>query len=405
VPRFVPFRGVRYDTARVRLADVTAPPYDVVGPGERERLAGRSPYNAVRVDLPVPEPGIDRYEVACRLLQRWIGDGVLVADPAPLFYGYRMTYVDVLGRPRHTAGVIGALDLVPPGEGGILPHELTHQRDRSDRLTMLRSCRANLSAVWLLSLAPGLSAHCSPAGPMVDRWEDDDGVGHELWLIDDRGAQAKVAELVASAPLVIADGHHRYETSLAYRDERRHRDGGGGPWDALMAFVVELVDDELDVHPVHRLVAGLPAGVDVVDALSAAFAVERLEDGAADDPAALAARLPELGGLALVTGTATWLLRPRDGDDVDSGSLAAALSALPTHEVAYHHSATAVANVVRNGGAQAGVLLRPVPVPRIAEAARVGERFPPKTTFFAPKPRTGVVFRSLDPDPPGDVPN
>ncbi|HEX9991960.1 MAG TPA: DUF1015 domain-containing protein [Acidimicrobiales bacterium] len=398
MPGFAPFSGVRYDPALVRLADVTAPPYDVVDAEERSRLSGRSPYNVVRIDLPLAEPGVDRYAKACRLFHGWLRDGVLRTERAPAFYGYRMTYEDELGRPRHTTGVIGALDLVAPGEGGILPHEQTHQRARSDRLTMLRTCRANLSPVWLLSLAAGLTARCAPETEPVDRWVDEEGVGHELWVVDDPAAEATIAELVGSAPLVIADGHHRYETSLAYRDERHAEGAGPGPWDRLMAFVVELAEDELDVHPIHRLLSGLPDDLDLVAALAASFDAARLAGGEGDDPVGLAARLPDLGGLGLLTAEGAWLLRPRHGADVDSGVLAGALAALPDHVVRYHHSPTAAAKVVRSGDAQAAVLLRPVPVPRIADAARAGERFPPKTTFFAPKPRTGLVFMNLDAD-------
>lgn len=396
MPRFTPFRGVRYDPARVRLADVTAPPYDVVDAEERGRLGARSPFNAVRIDLPAAEPGVDRYAVARRLLHGWMADGVLVTEAVPAFYGYRMTYADALGRPRHTTGVIGALDLVPPGEGGILPHERTHSRARDDRLAMLRTCQANVSPVWLLSLAAGLTARCQPAGPAIDRWSDDEGVGHELWVIDDPATEAAISELVGSAPLVIADGHHRYETSLAYRDEQRAA-AGRGPWDALMAFVVELSEAELAVHPIHRLVAGLPDDLDLVGALAPDFTAEPLTGGAADEPALLADRLPATGGLALLEPDRAWLLRPAGGDDVDSERLAAALDRLPGHAVRYHHSPAVVAKAVASGDAQAGFLLRPVPVSRIAAAARAGARFPPKTTLFAPKPRTGLVFRSLEP--------
>ncbi|HLT70587.1 MAG TPA: DUF1015 family protein, partial [Acidimicrobiales bacterium] len=145
--RFQPFRALRYDLARVRLDRVIAPPYDVIDDRLRAELAARDPYNAVRIDLPVPDGPRDRYEVASCLLRDWRREGVLVTDERPTFTVHRMAYVDDAGVARHTTGVLGALELTPPGTD-ILPHEHTTPKARSDRLDMLRSCKANTSAIW-----------------------------------------------------------------------------------------------------------------------------------------------------------------------------------------------------------------------------------------------------------------
>jgi uncharacterized protein (DUF1015 family) len=399
VPRFEPFAGVRYDPTRVDLDDVIAPPYDVISPEERARLEARSPYNVVRIDLSEPEGARDRYENACHHFYEWLDAGVLVADEEPSFYVYRMGFHDEQGRPRQTAGVIGALELSVPGEGDVLPHERTMAKPKDDRLNLTRACRANLSPVWGLSLAPGLSSLCELPGPPVARGTDEEGVHHRLWRIRQPGVVEAIAAAVASSPVVIADGHHRYETALAYRDEQRAAGSHAGPHDLLMTYIVELAAEQLTVRPIHRLVSGLPPGLDLVDALSPFF--DPFEAAPASGAASLPARMVDAGALALVQRDQTWLLRPRPDafaqteTALDSSRLAAALDALPHHAVAYQHGVDAVVAAVEKGEAQAGFLLRPATVAQIAAAARARRRMPAKTTFFYPKPRTGLVFRRL----------
>jgi uncharacterized protein (DUF1015 family) len=384
VPRFEPFAGVLYaDT--VDLGDVIAPPYDVLDAEARAALVARSPYNAVRLEL--PEGGADRYERAAAMRDEWLRDQILVPDPAPAFYVYRMGYKDAAGRARQTAGVIGALELSRPGEGAILPHERTMPKPKSDRLDLLRATRMNLSPVWGLSLAEGLSGLCELPGPPDARATDDEGVHHRLWRIEQPGVIDAIAAAVSSAPVVIADGHHRYETALAYRDER---DGAPGS-DRLMVYVVELADEQLQVRPIHRIVSTVPDGVDLVDALSARFEV--FDTAPAIDT--LPARMVDAGALALLTDSGAFLLRPtgETGDATDSELLGAALPA--GVELAYDHDPTKVAALVAKGDAAAGILLRPPTVAQISAAAHAGRRLPEKTSFFHPKPRTGLVFRAV----------
>ena len=153
MPGFEPFAGIRYDGEKVALDKVVAPPYDVIGPDERHHLEERSPYNVVHIDLARDEPERDRYTAARCRFDDWLAAQVLVADLEPAFYVYRMGYHDPDGRPRQTSGVIGALELSVPGEGDVLPHERTIPKPKDDRLNLLRACRANLSPIWVLSLA------------------------------------------------------------------------------------------------------------------------------------------------------------------------------------------------------------------------------------------------------------
>lgn len=394
MPRFDPFRGIRYATDDGVLDDVVAPPYDVIDSEQRARLTARSEHNAVRVELPEEEGGRDRYAVARDLFGSWLSAGVLRQDEEPSLYVYRMGFHDETGRPRQTAGVLGALELSAPGAGDILPHERTTPKDKADRLDILRATEVNLSPIWGLSPAEGLSALCELPGPPDARATDEDGVHHRLWRITQPGVIEAVSSAVASAPVIVADGHHRFEVGNAYRAER----GAGGPWDAILAYVVELADEQLCVRAIHRLLDGLPDDFDVLAALSAHF--EPFDAGRADE--SVPARMDDAGALALVTADGTWLLRPRPETaaaaehDLDSARLDVAVAALPEGvRVRYQHGADNVVRAVEKGEAQAGVLLRPATVAQIAAIGRGRERMPPKTTFFHPKPRTGMVFRSL----------
>jgi uncharacterized protein (DUF1015 family) len=399
VPRFEPFQGLRYRPEVAPVAQVIAPPYDVISSTERAHLASRHRANSVLVELPEADlpGGRDRYAVATDLFTRWRAKEIIVADPVPSLYPYRMT--DPSGRA--TTGVIGALGLAEPGaESDILPHEQTLPKPKSDRLDLLRATRANLSPIWGLSMASGVTATFDPTDddPVADVY-DDDGVRHQLWVLSDADTVAAVGAAVATAPVVLADGHHRYETARTYQAERRQVNGDvAGPHDLVMALVVELAEDQLTVGAIHRTISGLPDGFDLVGALAPWFDVVRA--GAADDRTLGA--LADSRSLTLVTGGQAYLLlahaevQEQEGNDLDSNLIATVLARLPPHEVTHRHSVAEAMEALRDGDGQAAFLLRPVTVKQIDEWANERRRMPPKTTFFSPKPRTGMVFRSLD---------
>ena len=392
VARFDPFPGVRYDRDAVRLDQVIAPPYDVVGSAERDMLAHRSPLNAIHLELPEPDltNGRDRYLVAAELLDSWLERGVLVPDASPAFYPYRMTAPGGIT----TTGIIGALEIADD----VLPHEQTLPKPRSDRLDLLRATGANLSPIWGLSLTRGLTATFEPAGPPAAEAYDDDGVRHQLWVVDDPHAVKLVADAVAASPVVIADGHHRYETARTYREAARAANGGRpGDYDAVMALVVELAENQLHVAAIHRLVSGLPADTDLLalldrwfDAVHAGPATERV-----------VAALADSGSLALVTGEDAWMLTVRTGafeaagTDLVAGLVDLSIEEVPDATVSYAHSWKEAMTALGAGEGQAAILLQPVTVPQISEWAAARRRMPPKTTYFSPKPRTGMVLRVL----------
>lgn len=395
MPRFEPFAGIRYDLGRSELAQVIAPPYDVIDAAEREDLAERDPHNAVHIDLPAEADGDARYELARSHLVDWSADGTLVVDERPSFTLYRMTATDDAGVQRRTTGVIGALELSPPGTD-ILPHEHTTKKAKSDRLDLLRSSRANTSAIWGLSLARGLTDLLPVSNEPLADLVDDDGVRHTVWRVDDPDVCARISAAVAEHPVVVADGHHRYETSLAYKGEREAADDDAGDAGSTLAFVVELVEDELTVHAIHRLISGLPEGTEVAALLAPWFE----EAGPPPEGVPVTTAMAESACLTLVLPDREVLLRPRaealaEARDLDSSRLDVGLAALPAHQLSFQHGVQHVRQAVASGVAQAGVLLRPATVAQIEATAHGGERMPPKTTFFHPKPKTGLVFRSL----------
>ena len=404
VPLFQPFRGLRYRGLN-DVAAVAAPPYDVIHDDERDVLAARDPHNAVRLILPAAGEHGDGYQTAAALLAAWRTDGTLAVDTTPAFYGYRMTFTDPDGHHRVTHGVLGALGLPPdgPGTGDILPHERTIPRHRSDRLSLLEATRTNLDPIWGLTPATGLGALTGEPGPDRQHARDDAGVDHEAWAITDPDRIAAIRDAVGSGPLVLADGHHRFETACAYRAANPGTAGS----DAIMTLVVELAEDELWVAPIHRLVHGAPH---LRARLEHAFTITPAGDHSAGGVHALELAMAQSHGLGLVDRDGLALLVPRP--DVVAGPLGAeppevrdvdaavfetvVMPRLEGARLEYRHDALTVTDVVARGDADAAVLLRPVSVAQIRAASYAGVRMPQKTTFFAPKPRTGLVFRGLD---------
>lgn len=396
MPRFEPFPGLRY-APELDLAEVSAPPYDVLSAADRAHYGAQHEASVVHVDVPEPPEGAERYENAARILAGWRASGTLVSDPAPSFTRYRMTFRDEAGQPRAITGYIGGLEVLPvDATGDVLPHEQTTPKDKSDRLDLTRATDANLSPVWGLSMADGFAELAVLPGTPVGTFTAD-GVTHDLTRVDDPAACARIAEVIGSAPVVIADGHHRYAVARTFRAERRAATGdAAGGYDLTMTLVTALSPEGLFVQAIHRLVSGVPASFDLPAHLSSFF---ELSPAGAVSPAT-AVDVVAQGALCLVApdGTGTWL-RPRAGAfeglrDLDSLRLQAALADVP-HDVRYQHGVDRVLGALRAGEAQWGVLLRPVPIAEIRRTATEHVLMPPKSTFFAPKPPTGLVIRPL----------
>jgi uncharacterized protein (DUF1015 family) len=436
VPEVRPFRALRFERSVVGDPGlVVAPPYDVIGADLRATLEARHPANVVRLDMPVEAPGDepeDRYRRAARTLAAWRSDGTLRKDPHPSVYVYEQTFV-VPGTDveRTQRGFFARLRLEPFGsESGVLPHERTLAGPREDRYKLLRATGVNTSpVVALFADDSGTTAKrltFAAAGPPDLEVTDDDGVRHRLWAVpaDGDGASAEVATGLMSAaaarPVTIADGHHRYETALQYRDERRmSRSCEEDPaFDYLLTLFLEWTAEPLTVLPSHRLVRGIgeDGAVRLLDRLPELFDVERvgtaetlvrrfegagLADGGQgrfglwtrQGGALLTARheafepfLPP-GGPALRALDVTLLgvvldrLAGIDADAVTSGAIDYTKSA-----------ADAVAAVRAGAGVDAAFLLEGTPVSSISAVAQAGDVMPQKSTYFYPKALSGLVI-------------
>ena len=396
MPRFEPFAALRY-ASRLPLGEVTAPPYDVLSDADRAELAARHPHNVVKVDVPVEQDGPHRYEDAGDLFRTWLANAVIVQDQAASYYRYSMRFVDEAGDSHVTVGLFGGLEVRAAGTGEVLPHEQTTPKAKTDRLDLTRSTGMNLSAVWGLSLAPGIgSAIAGAEATLLGSFTDAAGVDHVLERIVGAETTEKLREAIETHPVVIADGHHRYEIARVFRAERQTSGIADGLHDLTLTFVVELAPEHLFVQAIHRLINSLPADLDLLGTLAPFF--EQTPAGIVSS--ATLSELIERGALCLVhpDGTGTYL-KPRpeafEGQrDLDTARLEVALAAV-AHEKAYQHGVDNILSAVVAGRAQYGVLLRPVPIAEIERTAHEGLLMPPKSTFFAPKPKTGLVFRRV----------
>jgi uncharacterized protein (DUF1015 family) len=392
VPIFAPFRALRY-RADHDLSLVTAPPYDVLNNNDRSNLMSLHPRNVVAVDLPV---GDNPYATAAATLATWRSEGVLQLDARPSFTLYRMSFVDARGDRRNTVGVIGALEVVDEGAGGVLPHERTTPKAKTDRLDLTRATRANLSPVWGLSLREQLTDALIAAGELLGEFVDDDGVTHRVERVDDPTRVRSIASLVSSAPVLIADGHHRYAIARTYRDEMR-----GTPLaeaaSTTMTYVGELVEQQLSIAAIHRLYRGTTAD-ELRNVVSAKFDIRPVSGSITTR---IISEMSERGSLCLVDGShAGWWLTPKPGAfaglrDLDSDRLEAALRTID-HEVAYQHGFDEVIAQLDAGHAAVAVFIRPTSIAEIRRTADERLLMPPKSTFFTPKLRTGLVIRPLD---------
>ncbi len=434
MPDIRPFRALRYDPATIAdLALVVAPPYDVIDAAEEARLLERHPANVVRLDKPSEQPGDeadDRYRRAARTLAGWRSDGTFRKDPHPSLYVYEQAYlVPGTDVTRTQRGFFGRLRLHAFDEGAVLPHERTMSGPKEDRYKLLRATGVNTSPVVAVYDDPsGAGARVLDAVTArtadVDL-TDDDGVRHRLWAIEADGeGAAAVAPLLDAAsrgPVTIADGHHRYETALRYRDERRmSRSCEEDPaFDYILTLFVDAAAEPLTILPTHRIVRGLgdDGAAALLARLEGLFEVERDVD-----PAALRERFEAAGlarggdgrfglwtraGGALLTARreAFAPLLPEGGAalrSLDVTLLGAALERLAAVDsvavaagaIEYTKSASEAIERVEAGldGADAAFLLEPTPVAAVLAVAADGDVMPQKSTYFYPKALTGLVI-------------
>ena len=412
-----PIETLRYEPSAVgSLEAVIAPPYDVIDDALREQLLAQSPFNVVEIDLPRAPGGGDPYQHAEETFEEWRRQSVIVREKEPAFWGLRQDYTAPDGSSRTRTGFFARVRVEDYGPGRIRPHERTHPGPKEDRLALTRATRANLSPIFSLFGDPSGAARDAlenPPEPFAVA-DDHEGTTNTLWRISDT---APLQEALASAELLIADGHHRYETARVYAEEV----GGEGPHRYVLMYLVALEDPGLLIFPTHRLLTGLksdPAKQEAIrDAVKRDFHIEEVSPDELE---------PAAGGSGVQLGymdsfhkqpyrltlkdqsiaDAALDGKPDPYRRLDTAVLEAILlkGALGMTEgdishldgLAYSKNFDDAYEAVESGRADAGFFMRATPVEQVQEVAEAGESMPPKSTYFFPKVPTGLVFNLLE---------
>jgi uncharacterized protein (DUF1015 family) len=419
--RVEPLQALHYDPAVAgSLQNLAAPPYDVIDPEQRAELASRATHNVVSIDLPEDPEGGDMYEHAAALLAAWRAEGAVVQDDEPALWAIVQDYTGPDGRQLTRNGFFARVRVEDYGPGAIRPHERTHPGPKEDRLRLTRATRANLSPIFSLYSDPELKAwralqpatHEEPFGEVTDA----DGTHNRLWRIADPAAIEAVQDALADAELLIADGHHRYETARVYADEI----GGEGPHRYVLMCLVALQDEGLTVFPTHRLVDGLK-GTEKPETLGATLKQHfDIEEIAVDDlvPPGEGDGTIQMGYMDSHFKRAFRLTlkdqaiadealpgMPEPYRRLDTAVLEALVLTGPLqlseddishlNGLGYARSFEEARELVESGTFDAGFFLRGIPVTQIQDIAAAGVNMPPKSTYFFPKVPTGLLFNSL----------
>ena len=430
-----PFRGVLYDPAKVgELAQVVAPPYDVIDPAEQAALHARHPANIIRLELGQEHtgdnPATNRYTRARQALEEWIRNGILRRDDLPSIYLYSIQYALEPGEIRTMRGFLALVALEEYGAGGIFPHENTREAAKSDRYQLLEACRSNFSPIFSLysdqdgSVMQSLEKAADEEKAHLDL-RDDDGVRHRVWKVTDEEAQNDLIASMKSRPLFIADGHHRYESALRYRNAQRAAAGVSGarlPSDFVLMYCSNLDDPGLTILPTHRLIPvplpfslgelrprllenftlqTFPFTKDTESSVRRRF-LAALEQGANAHTLGLIARGEDRYDLLTLSPAGEAKLGGSARDRLDVSVLQQlilheAMKMAPADEerLLYVKDEKEAFNAVANGDAEAAILLNPPRIFEVKEVARAGDRMPHKSTYFYPKPLTGLAIHVM----------
>jgi len=434
----LPFRGLRYNRESVPdLAPVISPPYDIINASEQKRYHDKHPLNAIKLDFGIKLPGDseadNRYSRAAATMQQWIYEKQLVPETRPAFYRCREEF---LLPDRSTAfrdGFIAMIRLADFSTGIVLPHEKTASGPKQDRLSLMRATEANLSAIYCLfddsdhSVIQTLGEN---GGDPDVRITDDSGTIHSLWVVDDPEVTAAVTSMFAEKTLLIADGHHRYETALAYRDARRREEGPGPdqPYDFVMVYLSDMENTGQSILPIHRFVSGL--GNETLDqilpAMAEKFEVRELTGTAAERQREMISLmadadleynifgmyLPASDRFVILTGRKSRPMYGASENDqspeyraldvavLDSVILAEILGirsggANEAAKVRFVERTEKALAEIEEPGFDVAFFLNPTSMDEIRAVASAGETMPQKSTYFYPKPVTGLVFRSF----------
>lgn len=420
-----PFAALRFTGKAGRAEEITCPPYDIINEEERRGYLARNPHNVIRLELPRAEgEGADPYAEAGRVLQEWLAEGILARDGKPALYIYEEAFT-AGGRSYAVRGFICRVRLEEFSKGVVLPHEETLSKAKADRFNLMCATGCNFSQIYSLYMDEGgqtrRAVEALSSGRPAQCFTDGAGVTHRLWIAEDGPAVEEICRQFAGRKLYIADGHHRYETALRYRDHLREAGGPVGDSDYVMMMLVDMENPGLVVFPTHRIVRDLPAfdGAALLRNCEAYFDVTEQDSLSSMDAALEAAYAAGQKAFGFYDGGSGWhLLRLRDpavmADFLPEGS-----KALRELDVSVLHSLVLerllhidkenMANQVNltytrdkaealeavRKGADCCFILNPTRVEEISAVAAAGEKMPQKSTYFYPKLITGLVMNPI----------
>ena len=437
--QIIPFRGTLYDPQTVgAVRDVVAPPYDIIDAAGQKALHDRHPQNIIRLELGVDQPGdhatTNRYSRAAQALRDWMKQGALKRDEQPALYYHTIEYAPpsthAQGPKKTLKGFLVTTKLEPLDSGLIYPHENTRSAAKTDRLNLLQACKANLSPIWLLYSDPqnailsSLEQAVKGTPARID-FQDDNGCRQRLWAVTEPATVAQIVDTMKSKPLFIADGHHRYETALNYQKLRREQAGnpaGQQPYDGVLMLLSPLEDPGLTVLPTHRVMTTpLPNYSQIKNLLGEKFDLQEFPF-AADKQAVTGTQfidaLRKHGQSAPVFGLAlkgenrylTLTLKaahrppssasPRTKLDVSLLQQLVVTVLCPTQQeqeaILYTKDDHEAMDWVARGTGTGALLLNATKISEVQAVATAGERMPHKSTYFYPKPLTGLVIHVME---------
>lgn len=410
-----PFQAVRYSLNKVDIRAVVCPPYDVISPDQQQQLYTQSPYNIVRLVLGKQSqddtPEDNRYTRAANFFKQWQELGILTQDTKPGFYLYQQQYV-LNGKQKTVNGILGLVKLEPLGQT-IHPHEKTLKAPKADRLELMKACQANFCPIYAVyedkkGDVAAILKGITQSQPVVS--VEDDKIRHRLWIINDTLTVSRLRELLNSKELLIADGHHRYETALNYQREMRAKTSAKGdqPYDYVLMFLADMAHEDLTVLPTHRLIKNsislknllelVKEHFQLITVASANELMERLQKPVTD----LAFGLIAKEKYYLLQGERDKLSEhikiscSKDWKRLDTALLNELilnrLNLVPNESLFFSEDTNFVFNQVNSEAATYAFILKPISLEQIMRVAQYGETMPQKSTYFYPKPLTGLVI-------------
>jgi uncharacterized protein (DUF1015 family) len=415
----IPFRGILYNPDKVDASLTTAPPYDIVTPEFKEELYRKDPHNIIRIDFGKDSDSDsdheNRYTRAAGYLSEWLREGTLIQDAEPFFYFYEISY-EIKGKNLKTRGFLGAVKLEELGTGKIHPHEMTYSKPKSDRLNILRYCDANTSPIYSLyssreRITSSILDDLVKTVPFIES-SNGDGFRHRLWRISDSSSIKEIIKEMADKDVFIADGHHRYETALAFQKEMKGKGlcmTGKEPFNYALMFLANMEDEGLTLLPTHRIVE-INSGINIKETLKKYFNLQKI--GLADtteDQArhkmlhAMEGSAHSFGMYLVNTGSYYTLSFNGAGIEMDLPECLKTLDVSVLHKFVfedllkighyeYEMDPEIAVNRAKKGAFEAVFFLNPTNIHDLKEVALAGHRMPPKSTYFYPKLLTGMVM-------------